>query len=203
MLGDTAVAVNPEDNRYRYEVGKKARIPLIGREIPVIADSEVDSAFGTGAVKITPAHDFNDFEMGRRHKLPQISVMDTRAHMNDNAGPYQGLDRESARKRILADLKSAGLYEREEKHTNAVGTCSRCDTIVEPMLSEQWFLDVKSMAKKVHIDAVQGWAHKLLPRSFGKARFSTAWKTSTTGASRASYGEGIASPRIDVSAATI
>jgi valyl-tRNA synthetase len=171
MLGDTAVAVNPEDNRYRSEVGKKARIPLIGREIPIIADSEVDSAFGTGAVKITPAHDFNDFEMGRRHKLPQISVMDTRAHMNDNAGPYQGLDRESARKRILADLKSAGLYEREEKHTNAVGTCSRCDTIVEPMLSEQWFLDVKSMAKKA-IDAVKDGRTKFFPKFWESTFFN-------------------------------
>ena len=171
MLGDTAVAVNPEDNRYRSEVGKKARIPLIGREIPIIADSEVDSAFGTGAVKITPAHDFNDFEMGRRHKLPQISVMDTRAHMNENAGPYQGLDRESARKRILADLKSAGLYEREEKHTNAVGTCSRCDTIVEPMLSEQWFLDVKSMAKKA-IDAVKDGRTKFFPKFWESTFFN-------------------------------
>jgi valyl-tRNA synthetase len=148
MLGDTAVAVNPEDNRYRYFVGKKVRLPLIGREIPIIADSEVDSAFGTGAVKITPAHDFNDFEMGRRHGLPEISVMDTRARMNENAGIYAGLDRETARKRILADFKAAGLYEREEKHTNAVGTCSRCDTIVEPMLSEQWFVRVKPMAEK-------------------------------------------------------
>ena len=171
MLGDTAVAVNPEDNRYRSEVGKKARIPLIGREIPIIADSEVDSAFGTGAVKITPAHDFNDFEMGRRHRLPQISVMDTRAHMNDNAGPYQGLDRESARKRILADLKSAGLYEREEKHTNAVGTCSRCDTIVEPMLSEQWFVEVKSMAKKA-IDAVKDGRTKFFPKFWESTFFN-------------------------------
>ena len=171
MLGDTAVAVNPEDNRYRYEVGKKARIPLIGREIPIIADSAVDSAFGTGAVKITPAHDFNDFEMGRRHKLPQISVMDTRARMNDNAGPYQGLDRETARKRILADLKNAGLYEREEKHTNAVGTCSRCDTIVEPMLSEQWFLNVKGMAQK-SIDAVKDGRTKFFPKFWENTFFN-------------------------------
>ncbi len=171
MLGDTAVAVNPEDNRYRSEVGKKARIPLIGREIPIIADSAVDSAFGTGAVKITPAHDFNDFEMGRRHKLPQISVMDNRARMNENAGPYQGLDRETARKRILGDLKTAGLYEREEKHTNAVGTCSRCDTIVEPMLSEQWFLDVKSMACNA-IDAVKDGRTKFFPKFWENTFFN-------------------------------
>ncbi len=171
MLGDTAVAVNPEDNRYRSMVGKKVRLPLLEREIPIIADSEVDSAFGTGAVKITPGHDFNDFEMGRRHGLPEISVMDTRARMNDNAGPYAGLDRETARKRILADLKTAGLYEREEKHTNAVGSCSRCDTVVEPMLSEQWFLNVKSMAKKA-IDAVKDGRTKFFPKFWENTFFN-------------------------------
>jgi valyl-tRNA synthetase len=171
MLGDTAVAVNPEDNRYRYFVGKKVRLPLIGREIPIIADSEVDSAFGTGAVKITPAHDFNDFEMGRRHGLPEISVMDTRARMNENAGIYAGLDRETARKRILADFKAAGLYEREEKHTNAVGTCSRCDTIVEPMLSEQWFVRVKPMAEKA-IAAVKDGRTKFFPKFWENTYFN-------------------------------
>jgi valyl-tRNA synthetase len=171
MLGDTAVAVNPEDNRYRYEVGKKARIPLIGREIPIITDSEVDSAFGTGAVKITPAHDFNDFEMGRRHNLPEISVMDTRARMNENAGPYAGLDREAARKRILNDLKAAGLYEKEEKHTNNIGTCSRCDTIVEPMLSEQWFLNVKPMAEKA-IAAVRDGRTTFFPKFWENTYFN-------------------------------
>jgi valyl-tRNA synthetase len=171
MLGDTAVAVNPEDNRYRYEVGKQARIPLIGREIPIITDSEVDSAFGTGAVKITPAHDFNDFEMGRRHNLPEISIMDTRARMNENAGPYAGLDREAARKRILLDLKAAGLYEKEEKHTNNIGTCSRCDTIVEPMLSEQWFLKVKPMAEKA-IAAVRDGRTTFFPKFWENTYFN-------------------------------
>ncbi|HLI78373.1 MAG TPA: valine--tRNA ligase, partial [Candidatus Binataceae bacterium] len=171
MLGDTAVAVNPEDNRYRAMVGKNVRLPLIGREIPIIADSEVDSAFGTGAVKVTPAHDFNDFEIGRRHHLEEISVMDTRARMNENAGPYAGLDRESARKRILNDLKSAGLYEKEEKHTNNIGTCSRCDTIVEPMLSEQWFLNVKQMAEKA-IAAVRDGRTKFFPRFWENTFFN-------------------------------
>ncbi len=171
MLGDTAVAVNPEDNRYRSRSARWRVMPLIGREIPIIADSEVDSAFGTGAVKITPAHDFNDFEMGKRHKLPQISVLDTRAQMNENAGPYAGLDREAARKRILNDLKTAGLYEREEKHTNAVGTCSRCDTIVEPMLSEQWFLNVKSMAQKA-IEAVKDGRTKFFPKFWENTYFN-------------------------------
>ncbi len=171
MLGDTAVAVNPEDERYRSMVGKKARVPLIGREIPIIADSAVDSAFGTGAVKITPAHDFNDFEMGRRHGLPEISVMDSRARMNENAGHYQGLDRETARKRILADLKTADLYEKEEKHTNNIGTCSRCDTVVEPMLSEQWFVRVKPMAEKA-IAAVRDGRTKFFPKFWENTFFN-------------------------------
>jgi len=171
MLGDTAVAVNPEDERYRAMVGKTARVPLIGREIPIIADAAVDSAFGTGAVKITPGHDFNDFEMGRRHKLPEISVMDTRARMNENAGPYAGLDRETARKRILNDLKTAGLYEKEEKHNNAIGTCSRCDTIVEPMLSEQWFVRVKPMAAKA-IAAVREGRTTFFPKFWENTFFN-------------------------------
>jgi valyl-tRNA synthetase len=152
-------------------VGKNVRLPLIGREIPIVADSEVDSAFGTGAVKVTPAHDFDDFEIGRRHNLEQISVMDTRAHMNANAGPYAGMDRETARKRIIADLKSAGLYEREEKHTNNIGTCSRCDTVVEPMLSEQWFLNVKSMAEKA-IAAVRDGRTKFFPKFWENTFFN-------------------------------
>ena len=171
MLGDTAVAVNPEDDRYRAMVGKMVRVPLIGREIPIIADAAVDSAFGTGAVKVTPGHDFNDFEMGRRHHLEEISVMDTRARMNANAGPYAGLEREAARKRVLADLKSAGLYEKEEKHTNNIGTCSRCDTVVEPMLSEQWFLNVKPMAEKA-IAAVKDGRTKFFPKFWENTFFN-------------------------------
>ncbi len=171
MLGDTAVAVNPEDNRYRWMVGKNLRLPFIGREIPVIADSEVDSAFGTGAVKITPGHDFNDFEIGRRHQLPEISVMDTRARMNENAGIYQGLDRQTARKRIIDDLKAQELLEKVEPHTSAMGTCSRCDTVVEPMLSEQWFVSVKAMAKKA-IDAVKDGRTKFFPKFWENTFFN-------------------------------
>ncbi|HEY6420918.1 MAG TPA: valine--tRNA ligase [Candidatus Binataceae bacterium] len=148
MLGDTAVAVHPDDQRYAAIVGKKLRLPFINREIPIIADAAVDPKFGTGAVKITPAHDFNDFEIGRRHHLEQVSVMDTRAHMNENAGPYRGLDREECRRRITDDLKSAGLLEKIEPHQLSVGTCSRCDTVVEPMISEQWFMRVKEMAER-------------------------------------------------------
>lgn len=142
MLGDTAVAVHPDDVRYKSIVGKMVRLPLLGREIPIIADAAVESGFGTGAVKITPGHDFNDFEMGRRHRLPQISVMDTHGRMNAEAGPYAGLTREECRKRVIADLETQGLLEKIEPHRHAVGVCSRCETVVEPMLSFQWFISV-------------------------------------------------------------
>jgi valyl-tRNA synthetase len=148
MLGDTAVAVHPDDPRYREVAGRTVRLPLLGREIKIIADAAVDRSFGTGAVKITPGHDANDFELGRRHNLEQISVMDSRARMNENAGPYRGLDREEARKRIVADLESLGLLEKIEPHALAVGVCSRCDTVVEPTLSEQWFVNVREMARR-------------------------------------------------------
>ena len=146
MLGDTAVAVHPADERYASLVGKNLRLPLIGREIPIVADESVDREFGTGAVKITPAHDFNDFELGRRHNLPQISVMDTHARMNAKAGPYQGLTREQCRKQIVADLEAQELLEEVDPHAHSVGVCSRCDTVVEPMLSEQWFVAVNKPA---------------------------------------------------------
>ena len=144
MLGDTAVAVHPEDERYKAMVGKKILLPLIGREIPIIADDSVDPEFGTGAVKITPAHDFNDFEMGRRHNLAQISVMDTHARMNAEAGPYRGMTREECRRKVVEDLTALGLLEKIEPHQHEIGVCSRCDTVVEPMLSDQWFVRVTS-----------------------------------------------------------
>ena len=145
MLGDTAVAVNPADERYAALVGKKIPLPLIGREIPIVSDESVDREFGTGAVKITPAHDFNDFELGRRHNLPQISVMDNRARMNAEAGQFKGLTREECRKRVVADMTALELLEKVEPHAHKVGVCSRCDTIVEPMLSEQWFVAVNKV----------------------------------------------------------
>ena len=148
MLGDTAVAVNPTDARYGATVGRALRLPLVKREIKIVADAAVDPKFGTGAVKITPGHDSNDFELGRRHGLEQISVMDSRARMNENAGVYQGLERDAARKAIVADLEAQGLLEKIEPHTHAVGVCSRCDTVVEPMLSEQWFVRVREMAQR-------------------------------------------------------
>src|SRR5262249_20590487 len=154
ILGDTAVAGNPDDDRFKSIVGKTVRVPLTDRDVQVIADSAVDREFGTGALKITPGHDLNDFEIGRRHNLEQISVLDTRAQMNENGGPYKGLSREEARKQVVADLEAAGLLEKIEPHNHAVGVCSRCDTVVEPMLSEQWFMAMQEMARRAG-DAVR------------------------------------------------
>jgi valyl-tRNA synthetase len=170
MLGDTAVAVNPDDARYAAIVGREVRLPLVGRDIPIIADAAVDKSFGTGAVKITPGHDMNDFEIGRRHNLQQISVMGSRGEMNENAGPYRGLERNAARKRIVADLEAAGLLEKIEPHALKAGVCSRCATVVEPMLSEQWFLRVKEMANRA-IEAVKRGDTTFFPRRWEKTFF--------------------------------
>src|ERR1700685_1389157 len=146
MLGDTAVAVHPDDERYQRLIGKRVLLPLANREIPIIADTSVDREFGTGAVKITPAHDPNDFETGKRHNLPQIDVMTDDAHMNEAAGPYAGLERFVARARIIADLEKLGLLEKIAEHTHSVGTCDRCKAIVEPRVSTQWFMKMKPLA---------------------------------------------------------
>src|ERR1700678_3929838 len=142
MLGDVAVAVNPEDERYIPLHGKMLRLPLSGREIPIVTDSWVSRDFGTGAVKVTPAHDPNDFALGQRHNLPNINVMDETAHINAEGGVYQGLDRYVARKRIVADLEEQGLLAGVKDHTNNIGHCDRCKTVVEPRLSTQWFVAV-------------------------------------------------------------
>jgi valyl-tRNA synthetase len=157
MLGDTAVAVHPDDERYQRLIGKKVLLPLVNREIPVIADASVDREFGTGAVKITPAHDPNDFEMGQRHNLPQIDVMTDDAHMSEAAGPYAGLERFVARARIIADLEKLSLLEKVAEHTHSVGTCDRCKAIVEPRVSTQWFMRMKPLAEpasKVVLDGL-------------------------------------------------
>jgi valyl-tRNA synthetase len=147
MLGDTAVAVHPDDERYRLLVGKGALLPLMNREIPIVADAAVDPAFGTGAVKVTPAHDPNDFEIGRRHSLPEIDVMTEEAKMSAGAGKYAGMDRFDARKEVVADLEAQGLVQRVVEHTHAVGLCQRCKTVVEPRLSTQWFCKMKPLAE--------------------------------------------------------
>jgi len=162
MLGDTAVAVNPEDERYTQLVGKKALLPLMNREIPIIADSMVDREFGTGAVKITPAHDPNDFEVGRRHKLAEIDVMTDDGKMNAAAGVYAGMDRFEARKKIVDDLKALGLLEKIIEHTNAIGLCERSKTIVEPRASTQWFCRMKPLAEPA-IAAVESGEIQIIP----------------------------------------
>ncbi|MBP3701402.1 MAG: class I tRNA ligase family protein, partial [Lachnospiraceae bacterium] len=148
LLGDTAVAVNPEDERYTHLVGKMLELPLTGRQIPVIADEYVDKEFGTGCVKITPAHDPNDFEVGRRHNLPEICVMNDDATINTQyGGKYAGMDRYEARKAMVADLEELGLLVRVEDHSHNVGTHDRCKTVVEPMVKPQWFVRMDEMAK--------------------------------------------------------
>ncbi len=156
MLGDVAVAIHPEDKRYAKLVGKTAVLPILNRKIPIVADEMVDKDFGTGAVKITPAHDPNDFLLGQRHSLEPINVMHENATMNENAGPYEGLDRFEARKQVLAQLEREGLLERIETHRHALGRCYRCDTIVEPYLSKQWFVKMKPLAEPALKAAQEG-----------------------------------------------
>jgi valyl-tRNA synthetase len=148
MLGDVAVAIHPEDERYQHLHGKKLRLPLMNREIPVILDEWVSRDFGTGAVKVTPAHDPNDFAIGERHHLPSINVMDDSAHINAEGGAYAGLDRYVARKRVVADLEEQGLLAAVKDYTNNVGHCDRCKTVVEPRLSTQWFVKIQPLADK-------------------------------------------------------
>ena len=147
MLGDTAVAVNASDERYTHLHGKKVRLPLMNREIPIILDELANPEFGTGAVKVTPAHDPNDFEAGRRHNLPQIEILDEHARTNANAGPYANLDRFKARERVVADLEEQGFLVSAKDYMVPLGTCDRCGTVVEPRISEQWFVKIKPLAE--------------------------------------------------------
>jgi len=165
MLGDTAVAVNAADERYTHLHGKKVLLPLMKREIPIILDEIAKAEFGTGAVKITPAHDPNDFEAGKRHNLPQIDVMDLHARMNENAGAYKGLDRYEAREAVLADLKDQGFLVAEKDYTVPLGKCDRCGTVVEPRLSEQWFVKIEPLAKKA-IAAVESGEITIVPENY-------------------------------------
>ena len=167
MLGDTAVAVNPDDERYTDIIGKKLLLPIVNREIPVIADPYVDKEFGTGCVKITPAHDPNDFEVGKRHNLAEINILNDDATINANGGIYEGMDRYEARKAIVAKLDELGLLVKVVEHVHNVGTHDRCKTTVEPMIKPQWFVKMEEMAKPA-IDALQSGRLKFVPESFGK-----------------------------------
>ena len=167
MLGDTAVAVHPDDERYKDIVGKMVILPIVNKEIPVIADSYVDREFGTGIVKITPAHDPNDFEVGERHNLPKINIMNDNGTINANGGKYCGLDRYEARKQIVDELDKMGLLVRVEKITHAVGVHERCNTVVEPLIKMQWFVKMEEMAKPA-IECYKNNELRFIPDRFGK-----------------------------------
>jgi valyl-tRNA synthetase len=167
IVGDTGVAVNPKDERFHGLVGKKVVLPVINREIPIVADEAVDTAFGTGAVKITPGHDPVDFEVAQRQGLPTINILNPDVTMNENSGPYCGMDRFAARKAILADLEKAGLLVRIEDYTHAVGHCQRCQTIVEPIASKQWFVKMEPLARPA-IEAVKDGRITIIPERFSK-----------------------------------
>jgi len=162
MLGDVAVAVHPKDKRYMDLIGKKAILPIVGRELEIIADDMVDKDFGTGAVKVTPAHDPNDFLMAQRQGLAAIDIMNDDASMNESAGKFSGMDRLQARKHLLKDLKNGDFIEKVEDHTHSVGQCYRCKTRIEPRLSEQWFVKMKPLAEPA-LQAVKDGKVKLHP----------------------------------------
>ena len=171
ILGDTAVAVHPEDERYQKFIGQTAIVPILGREIPVIADEYVSKEFGTGALKITPGHDPNDYEIAHRHNLPIISMLDKEARVNENGGPYQGQDRFEARKNMWADMKEAGLVIKSEPYTTTIPRSQRGGEIVEPMISEQWFVTIEPLAKEA-LNAVKDRRIKIVPERFEKTYYN-------------------------------
>ena len=170
FLGDTAVAVNPGDNRYKKLIGKSVTLPVVGKEIPVIADDAVDTSFGTGALKITPAHDPTDLEVAQRHNLPLVDIMNPDGTMNENAGPYRGLERFACRDAVLADLKDGRLLEKIEPYSHSVGHCGRCQTMIEPKVSLQWFVRTQPLAKAA-IDVVREGGVAIIPERFVKIYF--------------------------------
>ena len=162
MLADTAVAVHPDDERYRNLIGKYVILPILGRRLPVIADEAVDPAFGSGALKVTPAHDFNDYEMGNRHELPRINILHSNGVLNENAGPFDGQTIAEARRSVVARLEADGALVRVEPHTHSVGTCERCETVVEPLISKQWFVSMKPLAAPA-IEVVKDGTVRFVP----------------------------------------
>ncbi len=171
MLGDTAVAVNPEDKRYKDIIGKRLMLPIVNREIPVVADAYVDMEFGTGVVKITPAHDPNDFEVGKRHNLPEIDILNDDATINENGGKYCGMDRYAAREAIVEELKEMGLLVRIEDYSHNVGTHDRCKTTIEPMIKQQWFVKMNELIKPA-VEAVKNGDIRLIPPRMEKIYFN-------------------------------
>ncbi len=170
MFGDTAVAVNPKDKRYSHLAGKKVLLPIIEREIPIIFDPYVSTEFGTGALKVTPAHDLNDFQIGNVHGLARVVVIDDDGVMNENAGPYAGMDRWAAREKVVEDLNAAGLLDKIEDYPVPVGTCYRCHTVIEPLLKKQWFVKTEPLAKAA-IKAVEEGKTRIVPKQWEKTYF--------------------------------
>lgn len=185
--GDTAVAVHPKDERYQHLIGKTIMLPILNREIPIVADEYVEREFGSGAVKITPAHDPNDFEVGNRHDLPRIIVMHEDGTMNENAGKYDGLDRFVARKEIIQDFKDLGLFIKQEPHLHSVGHSERTGAVVEPYLSLQWFVKMEPLAAEAL--ELQKTENKVnfVPARFEK-HMKLGWITFTIGVFRVNYG---------------
>ncbi|MCD6554218.1 MAG: valine--tRNA ligase [Anaerolineae bacterium] len=171
ILGDTAVAVHPDDERYTAMVGRTAILPILERRIPIIADEVVDPEFGTGAVKVTPGHDPTDYEIGQRHDLPVINVLNENGTMNEAAGPYQGQDRYECRKNLVADLEKAGLLVKVENYQHSLGHCQRCNTVIEPYVSTQWFVKIKSLADAA-LEAVRDGRIRIVPERFTKVYFN-------------------------------
>ncbi|MEG2291036.1 MAG: valine--tRNA ligase [Clostridium sp.] len=171
MLGDSGIAVNPNDERFKHLIGKTAILPLVNREIPIVGDDYVDIEFGTGAVKMTPAHDPNDYEVGKRHNLREIKVMDDKGAINDQGGKYQGLDRYEARKQIVKDLEELGLLVAVKPHAHNVSTHDRCGTVIEPMISKQWYVKMETLAKPA-IEVVKNKKTKFVPERFEKTYFN-------------------------------
>ena len=171
MLGDTAVAIHPEDERYQHLIGRKVMLPIMNREIPIVTDTYVDKEFGTGVVKITPAHDPNDFEVGKRHNLPVINVMNDDATINENGGKFAGMDRYEARKAIVEELDSLGLLVKVEDYTHNVGTHDRCKTTIEPLVKEQWFVKMDELIKPA-VEAVKNGEIKLIPERMEKTYYN-------------------------------
>ena len=171
MLGDSAVAVNPSDERYQHLVGRKVLLPIVNRQIPIVADSYVDMEFGTGVVKITPAHDPNDFEVGKRHNLEQINILNDDATINENGGKFEGMDRYEARKAIVKELDDMGLLVRIEDYSHNVGTHDRCGTTIEPMIKKQWFVKMDELIKPA-VKAVQDKEIRLIPERMEKTYFN-------------------------------
>jgi len=170
MLGDSGVAVNPDDERYSHLIGKTAILPIVGREMPIVGDEYVDMEFGTGALKITPAHDPNDFDIGRKHGLKEINMMDDSGYVNENGAVFEGMDRFEARKEIVAELEKQNRLVKKEKHIHSIGHCYRCKTVVEPRISMQWFVKIKPLADKA-IEVVKNNEIKIVPENWEKTYY--------------------------------